>query len=78
VTQAAEVQHVAAIRGLNGRVRPAKANQTVVNVLALQPDVNQIQAWACLHEGQRRTEDLRDMRLEALRMKRILRPLRPD
>ena len=38
---------------------------------------DQIQAWACLHEGQRRTEDLRDMRLEALRMMRILRPFRP-
>ncbi len=38
---------------------------------------DQIQAWACLHEGQRRTENLRDMRLEALRMMRILRPFRP-
>jgi predicted nucleotidyltransferase len=38
---------------------------------------DQIQAWACLHEGQRRTENLRDMRLEALRMMRILRAFRP-
>ena len=38
---------------------------------------DQIQAWACLHEGQRRTENLRDMRLEALRMMRILRRFRP-
>ncbi|MEI8371539.1 MAG: HD domain-containing protein [Planctomycetota bacterium] len=38
---------------------------------------DQIQAWACLHEGERRTENLRDMRLEALRMMRILRPFRP-
>jgi predicted nucleotidyltransferase len=38
---------------------------------------DQIQAWACLHEGPRRTENLRDMRREALRMMRILRPFRP-
>ena len=38
---------------------------------------DQIQSWACLHEGQRRTENLRDMRLEALRMMRILRLFRP-
>jgi hypothetical protein len=38
---------------------------------------DQIQAWACLHEGERRTENLRDMRLEALRMMRILRLFRP-
>jgi hypothetical protein len=38
---------------------------------------DQIQLWACLHEGQRRTENLQDMRLEALRMMRILRPFRP-
>jgi hypothetical protein len=38
---------------------------------------DQIQSWACLHEGKRRTENLRDMRLEALRMMRILRLFRP-
>jgi predicted HD phosphohydrolase len=38
---------------------------------------DQIQAWACLHEGERRTENLRDMRLDALRMMRILRLFRP-
>ena len=38
---------------------------------------DEIQAWAHLHEGERRTEDLRDMRLEALRMMRILRLFRP-
>jgi hypothetical protein len=38
---------------------------------------DQVQAWANLHEGQRRTENLRDMRLEALRMMRILRLFRP-
>ena len=38
---------------------------------------DQIQAWACLYEGERRTENLRDMRLEALRMMRILRLFRP-
>jgi len=38
---------------------------------------DQIQAWAQLHEGERRTENLRDMRLEALRMMRILRLFRP-
>jgi predicted HD phosphohydrolase/predicted nucleotidyltransferase len=37
----------------------------------------QIQAFARLHEGDRRTENLRDMRLEALRMMRILRLFRP-
>ncbi len=38
---------------------------------------DQIQVWAQLHEGQRRTENLRDMRLEALRMMRILKAFRP-
>jgi hypothetical protein len=38
---------------------------------------DQIQAWACLHEGEQRTQNLRDMRLEALRMMRILRAFRP-
>ena len=38
---------------------------------------DQVQAWACLHEGERRTENLRDMRLEALRMMRVLRAFRP-
>jgi predicted HD phosphohydrolase len=37
----------------------------------------QIQLFARLHEGDRRTEDLRDMRLEALRLMRLLRPFRP-
>ncbi len=34
---------------------------------------DQIQAWAYLHEGEQRTANLRDMRLEALRMMRVLR-----
>ena len=38
---------------------------------------DQIQAWANLHEGDRRTDNLRDMRLEALRMMRLLRLFRP-
>jgi predicted nucleotidyltransferase len=38
---------------------------------------DQIQAWARLHEGDRRTENLREMRLEALRMMRVLRAFRP-
>jgi predicted nucleotidyltransferase len=38
---------------------------------------DQIQLWACLHEGEQRTENLRDMRLEALRMMRILMAFRP-
>src|SRR5208283_4947257 len=38
---------------------------------------DQIQVWAQLQEGQKRTENLRDMRLEALRMRRILKPFRP-
>jgi hypothetical protein len=38
---------------------------------------DQIQAWARLHEGERRTANLRAMRLEALRMMRILRSFRP-
>jgi predicted HD phosphohydrolase len=38
---------------------------------------DQVQIWANLHEGEKRTENLRDMRLEALRMMRILRNFRP-
>ena len=38
---------------------------------------DQIQAMARLHEGERRAEKLRQMRLEALRMMRILRSFRP-
>jgi predicted nucleotidyltransferase len=38
---------------------------------------DQVQIWATLHEGEQRTENLRDMRLEALRMMRILRVFRP-
>ncbi len=38
---------------------------------------DQVQIWANLHEGQQRTENLRDMRLEALRMMRVLRTFRP-
>jgi len=38
---------------------------------------DQIRLWAHFHEGDRRTENLRDMRLEALRMMRILRRFRP-
>src|SRR5437762_4825260 len=37
----------------------------------------QVQLFARLHEGDRRTRNLRDMRLEALRMMRLLRPFRP-
>src|SRR6202166_802733 len=37
----------------------------------------QIQVFARIHEGDRRTKNLRDMRLEALRMMRLLRPFRP-
>jgi hypothetical protein len=38
---------------------------------------DQIQSLSRLHEGDRRTENLREMRLEALRMMRILRAFRP-
>jgi predicted HD phosphohydrolase len=38
---------------------------------------DQVQIWANIHEGEKRTENLRDMRLEALRMMRILRTFRP-
>ena len=38
---------------------------------------DQIRLWAQLHEGDRRTENLRDMRLDALRLMRLLRPFRP-
>lgn len=38
---------------------------------------DQVQLWADLHEGRQRTEILRDMRLEALRMMRLLRLFRP-
>src|SRR5262249_33605145 len=37
----------------------------------------QIQVFARIHEGEKRTENLRDMRLEALRLMRILRTFRP-
>src|SRR5215470_16419012 len=37
----------------------------------------QIQVFARIHEGDRRTEHLRDMRLEALRLMRLLRQFRP-
>src|SRR6516164_9149226 len=37
----------------------------------------QVQVFARIHEGDRRTEHLRDMRLEALRLMRLLRPFRP-
>src|SRR5580704_11095619 len=38
---------------------------------------DQIQLFARIHEGERRTENLRDMRLEALRLMRVLRPFKP-
>jgi hypothetical protein len=38
---------------------------------------DQIQAFARLHEGDRRTDNLREMRIEALRVMRILRAFRP-
>jgi hypothetical protein len=38
---------------------------------------DQIQVFARIHEGDKRTEHLRDMRLEALRLMRILRAFRP-
>jgi hypothetical protein len=37
----------------------------------------QIQVFARIHEGNRRTEHLRDMRLEALRLMRLLRAFKP-
>src|SRR6266853_4828892 len=37
----------------------------------------QIQVFARIHEGDKRTEHLREMRLEALRLMRLLRPFRP-
>src|SRR3954453_5724247 len=37
----------------------------------------QIQLFARIHEGDQRTRNLRAMRLEALRLMRILRPFRP-
>lgn len=38
---------------------------------------DQIQTFARLHEGDSRTENLRQMRIDALRMMRLLRPFRP-
>jgi len=38
---------------------------------------DQIQVFARIHEGDKRTENLRDMRLEALRLMRLLRAFRP-
>src|SRR5688572_27403072 len=37
----------------------------------------QIQVFARIHEGDKRTEHLRDMRLEALKLMRLLRAFRP-
>src|SRR5205085_9870956 len=37
----------------------------------------QIQLFARLHEGDKRTQHLREMRLEALRLMRVLRPFKP-
>src|SRR5215510_1915230 len=37
----------------------------------------QIQLFARIHEGEKRTQHLRDMRLDALRLMRVLRPFRP-
>src|SRR6202047_3355648 len=38
---------------------------------------DQIQVFARIHEGDKRTQHLRDMRLEALRLMRLLRLFRP-
>src|SRR3984885_6093122 len=38
---------------------------------------DQIQLFARLHEGDRRTQHLKEMRLEALHFMRLLRPFRP-
>jgi predicted nucleotidyltransferase len=38
---------------------------------------DQIQVFARIHEGDKRTENLRDMRLQALRLMRLLRAYRP-
>src|SRR5246127_4214895 len=38
---------------------------------------DQIQVFARIYEGDKRTENLRDMRLEALRLMRMLRAFRP-
>src|SRR3954469_24770375 len=38
---------------------------------------DQIQTFARLHEGDRRTQNLREMRIEALRLMHILRPFKP-
>ncbi len=38
---------------------------------------DQVQTFARLHEGEKRTEDLREMRFEALRMMHVLRAFRP-
>src|SRR5436305_5218148 len=37
----------------------------------------QVQHFARIHEGERRTEHLREMRLQALRMMRLLRAFKP-
>src|SRR2546422_3688637 len=38
---------------------------------------DQIQVFARIHEGEKRTQHLREMRLEALRLMRLLRAFRP-
>src|SRR5258708_14947851 len=38
---------------------------------------DQIQLFARIHEGDKRTEHLPDIRVEALRLMRVLRPFRP-
>src|SRR4051812_6027058 len=37
----------------------------------------QIQLFARMHEGEKRTQHLKEMRLEALHVMRVLRPFRP-
>ncbi len=60
----------AARRILRGRVRPADlpSNREIRD---------EIQSLARIHEGSRRTDGLREMRVEALRVMRVLRAFRP-
>ena len=60
----------AAKRLCRGRVKPSD--------LPSNAEIrDQVQTFARLHEGDRRTENLRDMRLHALRMMRVLAKFRP-
>ena len=56
-------------------LRGASSNPAICPAIAKSATKSRL--WARLHEGERRTENLRDMRLEALRLMRRLAAFRP-